>query len=332
MREFIQSVLAFVLLCTSNALCQQGTLPPQSQVPQSDAKRDWRVIWRNVTVALGEVAHDSLMNRDYFHALGTAVLISTGEHSGYLVTARHMFCDPEKKFHPSQLRMRFAWQEHKSIYDYLGVPLNLRSDSGANLWTSLEDDTDLAAIAILQTDEVLPPDDRLKMYDSIALGDVISDVYEGEPVLILGYPGFVGNEKLVRAIVRQGIVAWTNPNQPDQKTFLVDANLYPGNSGGPVIKVPFGMKEDGSYNFLGSGALKLLGLVSQAPVEDIKTVVSNPRLGQVETHTSVIGIGAIGIIEPGSRIHKLIETMGRTTTKVPPCDVPDPVRKQPTAR
>ena len=138
----------------------------------------------------------------------------------------------------------------------------------------------------------------------------------------------MGGEKLVRAIVRQGVVAWTNPNQPNEKTFLVDANLYPGNSGGPVIKLPFGLKKDGSLDFLTGGKLPLLGIVSQGPVQDIKTTVSNPRLGQIETHTPVVGIGAIGFIEPGSKIRKLIEAMQQGTAKVPVCDVPDPVQKQ----
>jgi hypothetical protein len=178
MREFVRLATGFVLLFTSAALCQQGAPPTQGQAPQPAIKRDWREVWRNATIALGEVAHDPLMNRDYFHALGTSVVIMTGEHSADLVTARHMFCDPDRNFHPSQLRIRFAWQEHKSVYDYLGVPFNLRSSSGANLWSSLEDATDLAAIPMPPTVDYIPLEDRLKTYDAISLGDVISDVYK----------------------------------------------------------------------------------------------------------------------------------------------------------
>lgn len=315
---------AVVLFSTFIAVCQQDAAPKQRQQSES-AKRDWRDVWRNATVAFGEVAHDQLLNRDYFHALGTGVVITTGVHMGYLVTARHMFCNPDQHFHPAQLRIRFAWQEHKSIYESLGVSFDVRNISGADLWVSSDDGSDVAAIHMPNVYGALPPEDQLKSYDAISLEDVTGDVYEGAQVLIFGYPSIVGNEKLVRAIVRQGVVAWTNPNQPNEKTFLVDANLYPGNSGGPVIKFPFGLKRDGSVDFLGGGRLTLLGIVSQGPVQDIKTTVSNPRLGQIETHTPVVGIGAIGYIEPGSRIRKLIETMQQGTAKVPVCDVADPI-------
>lgn len=329
MRQFVKiACTGFVLFFTCIAVCQQDAAPKQGEQPQP-AKQDWREHWRNSTVAFGEIAHDQLLNRDYFHALGTGVAISTGLHTGYFVTARHMFCNTDQHLHPAQLRIRFAWQEHKSIYEALGVPIDVRSTSGADLWVSSDDGSDVAAIPIPNVYGALPPEDQLKAYDTISIEDVTGDVYEGEQVLILGYPEIVGNEKLVRAIVRQGVVAWTNPNQPNEKTFLVDANLYPGNSGGPVIKLPFGLKKDGSLDFFTGGKLPLLGIVSQGPVQDIKTTVSNPRLGRIETHTPVVGIGANGFIEPGRKIRKLIEAMQQGTAKVPVCDVPDPVQKQP---
>ncbi len=331
MCQFIRAVcIAVVSFSTLTGMCQQDAPPKQTQEPLP-AKRDWREVWRNATVAFGEVAHDQLLNRDYFHALGTGVVITTGVHTGYLVTARHMFCNPDQHFHPAQLRIRFAWQEHESIYESLGVPFDVRDVSGSDLWVSSDDGSDVAAIPMPNVYGALPSEDQLKTYDAVSLEDVTGDVYEGEQVLILGYPGIVGNEKLVRAIVRQGVVAWTNPNEPSEKTFLVDANLYPGNSGGPVIKFPFGLKRDGSVDFLGGGRLTLLGIVSQGPVQDIKTMVSNPRLGRIEAHTPLVGIGAIGFIEPASRIRKLIETMQRGTAKVPVCDVPDPVQAKPTS-
>jgi hypothetical protein len=329
-RQFASlSYLVVLFLLSSPVLSQQAPPPSQNQVPAQNAKRDWREVWRNATVAFGEIAHDTTMNHNFFHALGTGVIVTTGLHTAYLVTARHVFCDDDTNFHPSQLQLRFAWQERKSIYDYFGIPITLRDGpAGANLWSSLDDGSDIAAIRMPPTDSALPQEDRLKTYDAVSIEDINSDVYEGESILIFGYPGLVGNEKLVRAIVRQGIVAWTNPSQPEEKVFLVDANLYPGNSGGPVIKVPFGLNKDGSFNYLTGGSFKLLGIVSKAPTEDIKTTVTVPRVGQVETHTAVTGIGAIGFIEPASKIRKLIDAMENGTAKIPVCDVSDPQKKQ----
>jgi len=240
-----------------------------------------------------------------------------------------MFCDTEHEAHPMRLQVRYAWQEHKSTYDYLGVPFILRSDAGADLWSSLDDGSDIAAIRMPE-DLNLPVEDQMQSYDSVNIADVASDVYEGESVFVLGYPGIVGNEKLVKPIFRQGIVAWTDPNLPDKAVFLVDANLYQGNSGGPVIQFPVGIRKDGKFDYLTGGKLKLLGVVSQIPAEEISTVVSNPRLGKVESRTVVTGIGAIGIIEPASKIAKLINDMAQGTAAKPICAVPERVEEKPT--
>src|SRR5580704_11179944 len=99
MRQFVKFVgISVFLLISIAATCQQ---PPQPS-PAPAGKRDWREVWRNATVSFGEVARDSL-NQEYFHALGTGIIVNTDEHTAYLVTARHVFCDPDKVFHPSQL-------------------------------------------------------------------------------------------------------------------------------------------------------------------------------------------------------------------------------------
>jgi hypothetical protein len=116
--------------------------------------------------------------------------------------------------------------------------------------------------------------------------------------------------------MRQGIVAWTNPNEPDDRTFLADASVVPGNRGGPVIKFPVGLQKDGSVNYIGGGKIQLLGLVSQARSE-----VFNIRSGNQGTSAKVDGIGAIGEIEPSSQIRKLITVMEQGTLKASTCDV-----------
>jgi S1-C subfamily serine protease len=64
-------------------------------------------------------------------------------------------------------------------------------------------------------------------------------VAEGDFVYVLGFPmGLVGEERNL-AIVRQGVLArvsdaLVNPNH----NYLIDAFIFPGNSGGPVILKP----------------------------------------------------------------------------------------------
>lgn len=142
------SLSLFVLALVSCAFCQQeipskpqhdsqhATSQPTNAEPQKPT--DWRVNWRNSTVAFGTVKHDDLRNRDYFSAVGTGLIISTGERTAYVVTAKHVLCEPEERWYPSTLNVRFAWQDRKSIYSFTGVPFPLRNDKGVPLgllWT-----------------------------------------------------------------------------------------------------------------------------------------------------------------------------------------------------
>jgi len=64
-----------------------------------------------------------------------------------------------------------------------------------------------------------------------------SELFEGADVLVIGYPGAVGPQFWTRAVVRSGVVAWIDPVKPLERTFLVDAMVFPGNSGGPGVQV-----------------------------------------------------------------------------------------------
>ena len=67
----------------------------------------------------------------------------------------------------------------------------------------------------------------------------VPDIAEGNGVFVLGFPlGLVGKERNY-PIVRHGIIAriqdWL---RGDERTFLIDAAVFPGNSGGPVVLKP----------------------------------------------------------------------------------------------
>jgi V8-like Glu-specific endopeptidase len=236
-------------------------------------------------------------------------VIAIDEHTGYLVTAKHMFYDPETNWHPSEVRLRFAWQEDKSVFDELGVVLTLRDASGKDIWKSLDDGSDLAAI-------VPPSDLKTKRAEAISTPDFAqdADLFQAAPAIVLGYPGVVGNEYLIRAIVRQGIVAWTNPNEPLKNPFLVDANLYPGNSGSPVFRVPTGLTREGAFAL--GGRVAFLGIVSKGPTQDESVTVNGipillpdaPGKSPVPMRVRVVGVGGIGVIEPASKVLLLVQS------------------------
>jgi hypothetical protein len=136
-----------ILLLVSSVSIAQQTPVPATGPAQSAPPAAWLDRPRISTVSVGRVLTDENTHQQFFAVVGTAVIIALGEHTGYIVTAKHVFFETAKNWHPNELRLRFAWQEDKSVFDELGVPLALRDASGKDLWKSLDDGSDLAAIA-----------------------------------------------------------------------------------------------------------------------------------------------------------------------------------------
>jgi hypothetical protein len=299
---------ALFLVFTAPLVAQESkpTAGAQSTGAQATApapSRPWLDYWRLSTFSFGRVSKDQ-QGSDFFEAIGTGITVSMDAHTGYIVTAKHVFYDPTKDWHPSEIRVRWAWQEQKTVYEELGSTLALRDRSGRDLWVAAADGSDVAAIATEPQDV---GGTRSQMAISIKDFANAKDLYEGGTVIVLGYPAIVGGEYLIRAIVRGGIVAWRDPKDPFGRPFLIDANIYPGNSGGPVIKVPVGLSE------LGASGLPtlpyLLGIVSQAPgqMQDISLTVPGVVLPLRLRQT--IPLGGTGVIVPASKISELLHSL-----------------------
>jgi S1-C subfamily serine protease len=203
---------------------------PSTPVPTASSQIGWLEAWRLATLSFGVVDHDS-HGREFYKVIGSGVVFTLTPTTGYIVTAKHVFSDPAKNWHPAELRMRFGWQDKDSVYDSFGLSITLRDSAVNDLWKCLPDESD---VAIIKSPPPMVENQPAVPLSVIATED---DFFEGANVIVLGYPGIVGNEYLVRAINRGGIVAWLNPKDAYGNPFLVDANIYPGNSGGPVIKV-----------------------------------------------------------------------------------------------
>lgn len=245
--------------------------------------------------------------------LGTGIIAALDAQTGFIVTAKHVFDDPSQSWHPSQLRVRFAWQESKSLTDELGTVISLTDKNGKNLWMSAGDE-DIAA---------LPMPDDFKRMQLHAIGPqdfaTSEDLFDGATVFVYGFPGaaasLVGERSLVRAITRGGVVAWTDPSGPLEHPFLIDANILPGNSGGPVFKVPTGIGRTGG--FILGGRVAFLGIVTE-DLTGYYAVTADGRVIQVKfpdltlpsvEQVQVTGIGGLGKVEPASQILRLIKSM-----------------------
>jgi hypothetical protein len=290
--SFVVLLIAFLAIESRPGECQTA----QSTEP----KRAWLESWRSATFSFGQIKKQN--GRDYFEVIGTGVLITPDRRSLYIVTAKHVFDDPKKKWHPKEIRLRFAWQERSSVYDDLGISVNLLDSSDEARWLASEDGADLAAIPISIQDLRVTGKPYAIHTDLIVMPE---DMFEGASVLALGYPGIIGNEYLVRAIARGGIVAWLNPEDPHGKPFMIDANIYPENSGGPVIKPPTGFGSDGGLNL--GGRIRLMGIVSQAPGLDTDLILTVPGAPQPLRIRQNVPLGGTGLIEPATKIPALLK-------------------------
>lgn len=105
--------------------------------------------------------------------------------------------------------------------------------------------------------------------DSFLINDLKSlEVTEGDYVFALGYPmGLVGNTRQY-VILRGGVISRIHDMLEGYSTdYIVDAPVFPGNSGGPVIIKPEIMSITGTKS---QNSSRLIGLVkSYIPYNDI---------------------------------------------------------------
>ena len=296
--------LAALLVCISVVLWAQAPNAPLP-APQQETGPDVDLLHhlRRSTVSLGMRVPDD-HGGTKFITVGSGVIVVWDSQHGCLLTAKHIFFDPEKHFFPTILYLRLPQSEPRSVDD-LGVNLPLVVN-GRRLWHA-SDDADLAVIA-------LPNLSSYKDLHGIALADFggEEDLYQGASVVVMGYPELVGPDYQTTPIARGGIVAWTNPNGRFDHTFLVDANIFSGNSGGPVFHTSGGLTRNGGLTL--GGSPKLIGIVSKDAGEEAQVHVgkapisaTNQQTGEIiPMQAQVLNIGGIGIVEPASKAKKLI--------------------------
>lgn len=153
----------------------------------------------------------------------------------YLVTNRHMTSGL------AQAKIRFNLMASEPAREF---DLDLPPDQQGTLWfTHPNPKIDVAVVPIntqLLRDQgvrmayFLSDQHALNLRDARDLG-----VAEGDGVYVLGFPlGMVGETRNY-VIVRQGCIARLRDALDDHSTeILVDATVFPGNSGGPVVMKP----------------------------------------------------------------------------------------------
>ena len=198
----------------------------------------------NTVVALGGPSEDGTMKYTatgflYGHPTGATNEDGQPTYRLFLVTNRHVL--QKASMNSTELHARFNRPVGADSNIYT-IPLK-ETDGSASWIVHPRPDADVAVITInhkrLQDDGIefvfFAGDQGAFTLDQARE----IEVSEGDGVFVLGFPlGEAGKERNY-AVVRQGIVArvqdWLKGNS---QTFLIDASIFPGNSGGPVLLKP----------------------------------------------------------------------------------------------
>lgn len=214
--------------------------------------------------------------------MGTVFILgkpsSSGQEHYVLVTAAHVLEGIDGETATLLLRRKEGHTYIKNPYS-----LKIRKD-GKALWEK-HPDVDVAVMYItlpnlidilLASTELLATDEVLQEYD----------IYPGRELRVLGFPFGMKSHSSGFPILRIGVIA-SFPLIPSRelKTFLMDFEVFNGNSGGPVYF------HDPDWHKRGSGAVKspedvqmIVGLVSKQGFAGI-----NRRLAIAEVvHASLI--------------------------------------------
>ena len=303
--RFSQSCALFLLILSISLAGAQNQ--PNSSAPQqpSDSASDADEIMhhlRRSTVSLG--LHVNEGGKPRFVTVGSAVAVTIDGRKACLLTAKHVFSQPEKGYVPTMLYVRLPQNGQRSEDD-LGFPIPLVVN-GSAVWRGSED-ADLAVVAA-------PNLSMSSDAHAILLSDFgdEDDVYQGAAVVVMGYPELLGPDFQTTPIARGGIVAWTNPNGALEHTFLVDANVFSGNSGGPVFHMPTGVMKSGGFRM--GGSPKLIGIISKDAFEEARVHAGGQPVNSIDQSNGrvppltaqVLNIGGIGIVEPASKAKKLV--------------------------
>jgi hypothetical protein len=221
---------------------------------------------------LNAVVSIGIVNQSQTQWIGTGFIVgrplenSASEDKKYhtfLVTNKHVIKNK------AQILIRFNCLSNNSCLDF---PINLILNDQP-IWTGHpSDDVDVAAFVINPT--ILNRSEAEFSFFSLDQHTMTKEVMEtegvseGDGVFILGFPMGIMSSDRKYVVARSGIIARIRDMlEGHQEDYLIDSNIFPGNSGGPVVLRPEITAIEGTKS---NKKAALIGIVkSYVPYQDI---------------------------------------------------------------
>ena len=244
-------------------------------------------------VALGEQIADNIF------WIGTGFLVGRKEKDDdtrstvYLITNKHVVKDK------SHLQVRFN-SNNNSVKDYT---ISLQNDTG-----KLYSEHRIADVIALNINPaVLINDDSIFNFidlekAALSINQMIeTEVSEGNIVYALGFPMNHVEVNRKTPIVRMGCISRGANPLDSPMYFIIDAQVFPGNSGGPVINRPEILSISGTKS---NSSANLIGIVSAyIPYQDKLQSVQSKKIVSIREENS-----GLTIVYPVDYIREVVES------------------------
>jgi S1-C subfamily serine protease len=250
----------------------------------------------------------------YLHVESRTGNTATGK--SYLVTNKHVV----EGFAAAKIRANPQADEPAREFE-----LALVGPNSTSLWFGHPDPAVDVAVVPINYQILLDNEMQVNLFHSDAHASsrkqlVEQGAAEGDGCFILGFPmGMVG-ERRASVIIRSGTIARLRDTLAGAQDFLVDAQVFPGNSGGPVVSRPEVVSIQGTSAMQ---KVSLIGIVrSYVPYQDIaiSNQTSRPRV-IFEENTGLASVHPVDCIEEAIAVH--LSAVGSPVTGVAPSETID---------
>lgn len=253
----------------------------------------------NAVVALGIELPDKSK-----HWIGTGFIVGRKEKDNRNLSTHYIITNKHVVKNASTIFVRFNAVEGDFVKDYA---VNLVDKTGNPTYSPHPNkDTDVIALQIvpktLINDKSIWGSFDLEDH-SLTLEQMKSTgVEEGSLVYALGFP--LGQVDVIKTpICRLGCISRVMDafiRKKEKPTFLVDAQVFPGNSGGPIISRPEQLSIEGTPT---NGSANLIGILSEyIPYQEPLYSRQTGKLRMMQEENS-----GLTVVHPVDRIKEVVE-------------------------